>query len=327
MCLCFRRPKRKAIPAIRCCLRTRDAMLHWRAGRRIPWRQRFERRCRQRGAGGRSDEVGRPSHSSTTRPAPARSRAGAPGAPPAALLAIVLALLCVASWVHQDHYDFQTDDAYISYRYAHNWALGAGPVFNRGERVEGYTNFLLVAFLALVRRLGGDIVVASRTLGTLSCWGLIAAMFWMMRSQLGRSPAFALAGAAALALHAALSTWARSGLETLPLAFLVLLAQILFLHEHRHQRHHWRSALVFAAVALLRADGLLFLGGAVVFLLLRRQPPRALASLVLPFLGVLLPYFCWRWNYDGWLLPNTTMSRRAVTSTSWFAGSPTSTSS
>ena len=34
------------------------------------------------------------------------------------------------------------DDAYISFRYARNLVEGDGLVFNPGDRVEGYTNFL-----------------------------------------------------------------------------------------------------------------------------------------------------------------------------------------
>jgi arabinofuranosyltransferase len=36
------------------------------------------------------------------------------------------------------------DDAYISFRYAENWVDGLGLVFNPGQHVEGYTNFLWV---------------------------------------------------------------------------------------------------------------------------------------------------------------------------------------
>lgn len=34
------------------------------------------------------------------------------------------------------------EDAFISFRYARNLVDGHGLVFNPGERVEGYTNFL-----------------------------------------------------------------------------------------------------------------------------------------------------------------------------------------
>src|SRR5688572_12167490 len=40
------------------------------------------------------------------------------------------------------------DDAYIFFRYAENWADGHGPVFNVGERVEGYSSILWTMILA-----------------------------------------------------------------------------------------------------------------------------------------------------------------------------------
>ena len=41
------------------------------------------------------------------------------------------------------------DDAYISFRYAKNLAEGNGLVYNIGQRVEGYTNFLWTLLIAL----------------------------------------------------------------------------------------------------------------------------------------------------------------------------------
>ncbi|MCX6170800.1 MAG: hypothetical protein NTX65_15780 [Ignavibacteriales bacterium] len=43
---------------------------------------------------------------------------------------------------------FIQDDAYTSFRYAKNFAEGKGLVFNEGEKVEGYTNFLWVMILS-----------------------------------------------------------------------------------------------------------------------------------------------------------------------------------
>src|SRR5207249_9160233 len=47
------------------------------------------------------------------------------------------------------------DDAFISYRYAANLAHGLGLVYNPGERVEGYSNFLWTLLMAVVVLLGG----------------------------------------------------------------------------------------------------------------------------------------------------------------------------
>src|SRR4051794_37248022 len=64
---------------------------------------------------------------------------------PVGLYAPMLLTLLGASRVRA----FTIDDAYISFRYAENLASGHGLVYNLGERVEGYTNFLWVVLLAL----------------------------------------------------------------------------------------------------------------------------------------------------------------------------------
>ena len=220
------------------------------------------------------------------------------------LLAAALVLAGAVSWLHQATYDFENDDAYISYRYARHWAEGMGPVFNPGERVEGYSNFLLVGILALVHRLGGDVVVASRSLGTLSLWGLVLLAYLFASRRLGRGPGLALAASLAMALHGGLACWARSGMETVPLAFALLLAQYVFLGELPRQRSHWRSGFLFAVVALLRSDGFVHVGATALFLAVQRQHRRRLWTLLLPFALITAPYFLWRWQYYGHFFPN-----------------------
>jgi hypothetical protein len=48
------------------------------------------------------------------------------------------------------------EDAFISFRYASNLIQGHGLVYNVGERVEGYTNFLWTLILAGGMALGAD---------------------------------------------------------------------------------------------------------------------------------------------------------------------------
>ncbi|MBW2454423.1 MAG: hypothetical protein JRI68_07925, partial [Deltaproteobacteria bacterium] len=74
------------------------------------------------------------------------------------LTAIVVAVTATR-FAELYHYNV-IDDAYISFQYAKNWASGEGVVFNPGQRVEGYTNFLWVAVLTplywLTQGLGVD---------------------------------------------------------------------------------------------------------------------------------------------------------------------------
>ena len=59
------------------------------------------------------------------------------------------------AWINR----FVQDDAYISFRYARNLADGFGLVWNIGERVEGYTNFLWTLLMVPAFWLGCDVVV------------------------------------------------------------------------------------------------------------------------------------------------------------------------
>jgi hypothetical protein len=213
--------------------------------------------------------------------------------------------LFALSWLHQSYYDFDHDDAYISYRYAVHWAQGHGPVYNVGERVEGYSNFLHVAALAVAYRLGLDVVRTSRALGTFACFGLVAVTYVLVSRVLQRSRTAALVAAAAVALHASIAVWARSGLETVPFAFFVLSAQTLFLLERRRGASHWRSGLVFGIAALVRADGVLFVAVTGLFLAFTRGGVRRCLSLTIASLAVFGPYLAWRFAYYGYPFPNS----------------------
>ena len=57
------------------------------------------------------------------------------------------------------------DDAFISFRYARNLVRGAGLVYNVGERVEGYSNFLWTILLAGAHALGVPLPETARVLG------------------------------------------------------------------------------------------------------------------------------------------------------------------
>ena len=53
------------------------------------------------------------------------------------------------SFLHQLMFATLADDAFISFRYSQHLAEGHGLVFNVGEKVEGYSNFLWVVLVAI----------------------------------------------------------------------------------------------------------------------------------------------------------------------------------
>jgi hypothetical protein len=91
-------------------------------------------------------------------------------------------------WNLLEHFSI-ADDAYISFRYLDHFLAGDGLVWNVGERVEGYTNFLWIRLLAPLRLLGLTPESASIFLGLL-CLVLVA-VFRTADALGGRAAAFA----------------------------------------------------------------------------------------------------------------------------------------
>ena len=156
---------------------------------------------------------------------------------------------------------FVTDDAFISLRYARNFAAGHGPVWNPGgPAVEGFSNPAFVFAEALAFRLGVDGVLVARGLGVLAGLGLVAACWFLGRRVLGDT-----AAAVATVLTAAspaLAYWSVSGLETLPMALLLTVACLELARADGGSPV--RAALVLAALPWVRPEGLA-LAAALVF--------------------------------------------------------------
>jgi len=204
---------------------------------------------------------------------------------------------------------FGLDDAYISYRFAENWVQGQGLVFNPGERVEGYSNFLHVALIALGRlAIAGDSIhFWSVFLNTLFMAGAITALHRELRHRYGAAPATV----AALLFASAPPVWkvVNDGLAT---SLVVLLQVALWIFAERARRNEeglsrgdeiWLWTTI-GALVLTRADGFVMPVIAIVYLLLLGRSRLALRST-----AVLTAVFALctlaRLLYYGYPLPNT----------------------
>jgi arabinofuranosyltransferase len=220
------------------------------------------------------------------------------------------------------YFHYTSDDAYISYRYARNFADGAGLVWNRGDWVEGYSNFLWVVVLAGIRKLGVDLVFGGRWLGfALAVAG--GAGTYVLATRLLSGAAGRAAGLAAALLLAACGTWAAwssAGLEGPLFAALTLVAVLLHLRESDAPSRPPLSGAVWALVAMTRPDGIVFFvvsGACKLAEAVVRQRTRDAASPSLRreaimittwaagFALIFAPYWAWRWATYGWFFPNT----------------------
>src|SRR5512143_2971066 len=122
------------------------------------------------------------------------------------------------------------DDAYISFRYAQNAILGHGLVFNPGERVEGFTNFLWTALMIPLEGAGIDVGRASMILGAFFALTVMWLTLQFAKIVDARPGAAGLA-VILLAVDGTFALWAVSGLETAMFAFLVFAGALLYVRE------------------------------------------------------------------------------------------------
>lgn len=231
---------------------------------------------------------------------------------PATLVASTV-ILVLHGYVFWDH---TVDDAYISFRYAKNFANGDGLVWNEGERVEGYSNFLWVILLAGTERLGLGIVEPSRWIGFMATVGLLVTVYLLARELAANaadgSAIFALS-ALMLVASAPISFWTFAGLEQPLFVFLVTLCLWLHSRENAGRLDVPLSALVAFLAAITRPEGVLLAVGLVAlkgWAALRARPRRRAEALRLTrWLAIFgLPYaafLAFRFTYYGDLLPNT----------------------
>lgn len=200
------------------------------------------------------------------------------------------------------------DDAFISFRFARNLADGNGPVFNQGEKVEGYSCFLYVLLIAAGLKAGvnpENVYWIALAINILSGVGLVLFVYWVAAS-FGRGWAVLAAGLTALC--PAIAFWSTTGMETVPV-ILVQVAMVFFVAAESDLRAKdarlspW-LALALAVSILLRADGFLVPLLAVAFFLADGKVKLAGKCLAV-ILAVGVPYFLWRYHYYGYWFPNT----------------------
>lgn len=176
--------------------------------------------------------------------------------PVASLLLLAVVLMGVQAWGLG--FCFQ-DDAYISMRYARNLAEGSGLVYNPGERVEGYTNFLWTVLLSLPFALTlpaeGTIWWAGLGSGVLLLAGTGALAWSVSRNPLA-------AGIAAVLVAAIPAVVAESvmGLETALFAGLVTLALARWIREEQAALARPWGGVLFGLALLTRPEGYLVAG-------------------------------------------------------------------
>lgn len=240
---------------------------------------------------------------------PRRPRASAPAAasavapPPPALawldlrgpfLVPALLLLVARAWFALQ-IPVAAEDAYITFRYAANFAHGLGAVFNPGERAFGFTSAPWMAWVALGIRLGQDPVLWTRVSLVIADLVTLLAVGSLLERHASRLSAWCFG--VFLAIWPYFAAMASTGLEMGAMLALVSLSAWLV------DRRHPLAGVAIGLLGAFRPEGLLAAGALAVWA--GRRDRLVALGVLAAILGVLTLYF-------GSPLPQSMAAKAAV---------------
>ena len=249
-------------------------------------------------------------------------------------LIVLSALVCAALLlvVHSLRFNFVTDDAFISFVYAKNLVEHGALVFNIGERVEGYTNFLWTLIVAAGLALKIPAELSSRVLGTLC--GILT-MFYLAtvlrKLRADKESLWDSVSAWILAGIPGYACWSSGGLETQLFALFCTLSlgqylQAILDEENGNRAPLWQIGITLGLAALTRPEGyLLFALLALHRIILKIKkrdliPTKEECQLLLMFLLFTVPHMTWRRWYYGYFVPNTFYIKSSGGKGTWQQG-------
>lgn len=226
------------------------------------------------------------------------------------VLFVVFVALLFFAWANR----FIQDDAFISFRYARNLAEGNGLVWNCGERLEGYTNFLWTLAMAIPHYLKHDPVAFSFFMG-MAFFALTLAFTYKLAVSLLESHWLGILTLVLLGTNYSFSCYATGGLETqMQTAFFVIAAYLVVGSMKQGSFNVGRTlflSLISALAVLTRPDSALPMAvwlGVSGYLILREKSNRKAAllfALIGPIVVIIGAWVFWKIGYYGEVLPNT----------------------
>jgi arabinofuranosyltransferase len=226
---------------------------------------------------------------------------------------LILVLLFIALGILAWSNRFIQDDAFISLRYADNFVHGKGLVWNDGERVEGYTNFLWTVIISIPIFLKIDPIKFVFALG-LILFELSLVSTYRLALHLFQSKYLAMLTVLLLGTNYSFSSYATGGMETQLQTCLFVAAMWLFL-KLDVDRDEWTPSvflsLLLSAAILTRPDSILVVVVLVFCLLLRIVRSRhghrtsRLIYVFIPLVVVVGSWLAWKVHFYGSIVPNT----------------------
>ncbi len=237
---------------------------------------------------------------------------------------LVACILILTIWTFSHYYP--ADDAYISFRYAKHLVEGKGLVWNLGEKVEGYSNFLWLLMVAA----GMSLKIHPETTATL--WNIpiyiiLLILTYTLAKRILKDHWSALTAMCLTGLNHSIWGFARSGLETLFITTLFIVTcylvdKIININSSSNYKKinllHFLLGIILNLALLTRLDaGLIVLW--TIWVLIQHQW-RTISQFekisyqhwilfIVPFIIIFLPYLIWKLSYFGSLIPNSARAK------------------
>lgn len=215
---------------------------------------------------------------------------------------------------------FMQDDAYISFRYARNFSDGLGLVFNPGEPVEGYTNFLWTLCMSVPIFFGEDPALWSQFIS------IILYFFTLLFAYdcaviLIKKKRYAFWILPLLGLNYSFLSYATGGMET-QLQTCLTVITLWFCFRILGKKNAGFLApfvlsLCCAMLSMTRLDSTLFVCFELLFVSIfyfRKKPFGYLLKLILaviPYSLAMAGWLYFKLDYYGDVLPNTYYAKAA----------------
>lgn len=254
---------------------------------------------------------------------------------------LLLLLITILFYSRMSNTEFIQDDAFITLRYVENFLDGKGLVFNDGEKVEGYTNFLWLLLIAKLKYISNlvsfevTLITLTQLLSIIFSFIVLIYTFFFTKSLMKRylpesgnsiyRNIYSLIPAFLLSQSTPMIYWGVSGMET---SLFVLLTMVSL---HRFLTGNNETAdPVFVIVSVLnsltRPEGFLIFLLIMSFSVMRKIPysptdKKLLSRLInsksgkviLLYSFPVLIYLIFRITYYGYLFPNTFYAKTGFT--------------
>lgn len=238
---------------------------------------------------------------------------------------------------------FLQDDSFITFRYVENFVHGNGLVFNIGEKVEGYTNFLWLLLLSIFAFLKFDLLSISQYLsvgfGVLILFAaykisdIIKLQPEAVSNKKGRESnepsyvnmVFNILPVILLVFTGAFTYWSVSGMESSMFIFFAMVSIYYYIKEKDSGEINYKFALFLFLASLTRPEGLylffiILFHKVVVTFVEKRNVGESLKTLfsknnLVTYLIFIVPtglYILFRLSYYGYPFPNTFYAKTGI---------------